>query len=200
MTRDDWLIGQDRTMVATERIYAAAAELIARRGYDAFTIEALATKVHCSPATVYRYAGGKAAIREAVTLRLSSRIVDAVREAIDGLTGSERIVTAVAVALERMRAEPLAQLMTGTMHAVRDEQWLCSSPAIMTLAQEMIGAETADPAAAQWLIHVVLAMWCWPATDPDIENEMLRRFLGPVFASPGCTPQLHPAALTHLPL
>ena len=182
MTRSDWLIGQDRASVATERIYAAAAELIARRGYDAFTIEALATKVHCSPATVYRYAGGKAVIREAVTLRLSTRIVDTVREAIDGLTGSERIVTAVAVALERMRAEPLTKLMTGTMHAVRDEQWLSTSPAIMALAQEMIGSETADPAAAQWLIRVVLAMWCWPATDPDIEAEMLRRFLGSPFA------------------
>jgi AcrR family transcriptional regulator len=183
MTRDDWLIGRDRTTAATERIYAAAAELIARRGYDAFTIEALATRVHCSPATVYRHAGGKAAIREAVTLRLSSRIVDAVRTAIDGLTGSERIVTAVTVALERMRAEPLAQLMMDTMHAVRDEQWLSTSPAIMALAQEMIGSVTADRAAAQWLIRVVLAMWCWPATDPDIENEMLKRFLGPPFAT-----------------
>lgn len=107
MPRGDWLIGHDRTKVATERIYGAAAELIAHHGYDAFTIEALATKIHCSPATTYRYAGGKAAIRDAVTLRLSSRIVNTVRKAIDGLTGPERIMTAVAVALERMRSRML---------------------------------------------------------------------------------------------
>ena len=183
MTRGDWLIGHDRTKVATERIYTAAAELIARHGYDAFTIEALATKVHCSPATIYRYAGGKAAIRDAVTLRLSSRIVNTIRKAIDGLTGPERITTAVVIALERMRSEPLSHLMTDTIRAVRDEHWVNKSPAVMTLAQEMIGSDTTDPVAAQWLIHVVLALWCWPSTDPDIENEMIRRFLGPSFAS-----------------
>jgi AcrR family transcriptional regulator len=182
MTRDDWLIGQDRASAATERIYAAAAELIARRGYDALTIEALAAKVHCSPATVYRHAGGKAAIRDAVTLRLSSRIVDTVRASIDGLTGAERIVTAVAVALERMRSEPLAQLMRDPTHAARHDQWVSTSPVVMALAQEMTGSDADDPVAAQWLIHVVLAMWCWPCPDSDIEGEMLRRFLGPTFA------------------
>ena len=179
--RSDWLIGPDRTGVATERIYTAAAALIARHGYDAFTIDALAAKVHCSPATVYRYVGGKAAIRDAVTLRLASRIVDAVRKAIDGLAGEERIVTAVAVALESIRSEPLSQLMTDTIRAVREEQWINESPAVMTLAQEMIGSDTHDPIAAQWLIHVVLALWFWPSPEPGIENEMLRRFLGPAF-------------------
>lgn len=73
--------------------------------------------------------------------------------------------------------------MTDTIRAVSDEHWVNKSPAVMTLAHEMIGSDTADPAAAQWLIHVVLALWCWPSTDPDIENEMIRRFLAPPFAS-----------------
>ncbi len=171
--------------MAIERIYNAAAELIARHGYAAFTIEALAAKVHCSPATVYRYVGGKAAIRDAVTVRQSSLIVDTVRTAIEGLTGPERIVTAVGVALERMRSEPLAQLMRDTMNAVRDQHWVSTSPAIMALAHEMIGSETADSVDAQWLIHVVLSMWCWPNPDPGIETEMLRRFLGPALAQLG---------------
>lgn len=42
MARDDWLVGRDRRSAAAERIYASAADLIARRGYDGFTIEALA--------------------------------------------------------------------------------------------------------------------------------------------------------------
>jgi AcrR family transcriptional regulator len=181
-TRSDWLIGPDRQTVATDRIYTAAAALIARHGYDAFTIAALAAKVHCSPATVYRYVGGKAAIRNAVTLRLSTRVVDSVRAAIDGLTGSERIETAVVVALERMRSEPLSKLMGDSIRGARDEQWINNSPAVLTLAQEMIGLDIPDPTAARWLIHVVLALWCWPVTDPEVELDMIRRFLAPPFA------------------
>jgi AcrR family transcriptional regulator len=183
MSREDWLIGQDRASAAAERIYSAAAELIARHGFDAFTIEALARKVHCSPATIYRHAGGKAVIRDAVTLRLASRILGTVREAIEGLTGSERIVTASAVALQYIRAEPLAQVMGRAIHDPDANQWITRSPLIAGLAQEMIGSATADPVAAQWLIRVVLALWCWPPIDPDIEQQMLQRFLGPPFAS-----------------
>ena len=36
----DWLIGRDRHAEAAERIYAAAAELMSRNGYDGFTIDA----------------------------------------------------------------------------------------------------------------------------------------------------------------
>ena len=80
MPRHDWLVGRDRRSEAAERIYAAAADLIARRGYEAFTIEALAAQVHCSPATIYRHAGGKAAIRDAVVATQATRIVDSARE------------------------------------------------------------------------------------------------------------------------
>jgi AcrR family transcriptional regulator len=180
-TRIDWLIGPDRQTVATERIYTAAAALISRNGYDAFTIAALAAKVHCSPATVYRYVGGKAAIRNAVILRLSTSVVDSVRTAIDGMTGRQRIETAVVVALERIRSDPLSRLMGDSIRSARDEQWINDSPAVMALAQEMIGSHTPDPNAARWLIHVVLALWCWPVTEPEVERDMIRRFLAPAF-------------------
>lgn len=171
MSREDWLIGQDRAAAAAERIYSAAAELIARHGFDAFTIEALARKVHCSPATIYRHAGGKAVIRDAVTLRLASRILANVREAIDGLTGSERVVTASAIALQHIRAEPLAQVMGRAIHDPDADQWITTSPLIIGLAKEMIGSATADPVAAQWLIRVVLALWCWPLQIPTSSTK-----------------------------
>jgi AcrR family transcriptional regulator len=79
MPRDDWLVGRDRRSEAAERIYAAAADLISQRGYEAFTIDALAARVHCSPATIYRHAGGKAAIRDAVVAIQAARIVDTTR-------------------------------------------------------------------------------------------------------------------------
>ena len=99
-SRDDWLVGGDRRSVASDRIYAAATDLIARDGLDAFDIDALAKRVHCSRATVYRYAGGKAEIRDAVLARVALRIVDSVRETVADLTGPERVVTAITVASE----------------------------------------------------------------------------------------------------
>jgi AcrR family transcriptional regulator len=106
-SRDDWLVGGDRRTVASDRIYAAAADLIARDGIDAFDIDKLAKRVHCSRATVYRYVGGKAEIRDVVLARAALRIVESVRESVEGLTGSERVVTAITVALERIRSDPL---------------------------------------------------------------------------------------------
>src|SRR5580693_7207196 len=115
MPRHDWLVGRDRRSEAAERIYAAAADLIARRGYEAFTSEALAASVHCSPATIYRHAGGKAAIRDAVVAIQAARIVDTTREAIRDLEGPDRVVTATLVALQRLQSDPLAQMMR-SMH------------------------------------------------------------------------------------
>src|SRR6478736_9571842 len=102
MATDDWLVGRDRHEEAAERIYAAAANLMSRHGYDAFSIDALAAAVHCSPATIFRHTGGKSAIRDVVLARQAERILDSVREAIDGLTGPERVVTATTVALKRL--------------------------------------------------------------------------------------------------
>ncbi len=182
MTTDDWLVGRDRHSEAAERIYAAAADLMSRHGYDSFSIDALAAAVHCSPATIYRHTGGKAAIRDAVLGRQAERILDSVREAIGGLTGSERIVTATTVALQRLRADPLAQIIR-SMATVPGDEWLSDSPMVTRFATEMVGLSTPDPLAAQWLIRTFLALWYWPLTDTDAEEQMLRLFLGPPYAA-----------------
>ncbi len=85
MVRDDWLVGGDRREAASERIYAAATDLITRDGLDAFDIDRLAARVHCSRATIYRHVGGKAEIRDAVVFRAAARIIDAVRRAVERL-------------------------------------------------------------------------------------------------------------------
>src|SRR6516162_2232207 len=127
MPRHDWLVGRDRGSEAAERIYDAAADLIARRGYDAFTIDALAARVHCSPATIYRHAGGKAAIRDAVVAIQAMRIVDTARQAIKDLKGPDRVVTATIVALQRLQSDPLVQLMR-SVHTTPVSEWITSSP------------------------------------------------------------------------
>lgn len=181
MTTDDWLVGRDRHSEAAERIYAAAADLMSRQGYAAFSIDTLAATVHCSPATIYRHAGGKAAIRDAVLGRQAERILESVRDAIDGLTGSERIITATTVALERLRADPLAQIMR-SMATLPGDEWLGNSPIVTRFATEMVGLSTPDPLAAQWLVRAFLALWHWPLQDADAEHQMVRRYLGPPYA------------------
>lgn len=177
MARSDWLVGRDRRGEAAERIYAAAADLIARKGYEGFTIEGLAAKVHCSPATIYRHAGGKAAIRDAVVAMQAARIVDATREAIKDLRGPDRVVAATIIALQRLRSDPLAHLMQ-SIHATPVSEWVISSPTVTALAAEMLGSDNDDPLAAQGLIRIFLALWCWPLKDPAAERALVQRFLG----------------------
>ena len=178
---NDWLIGRDRRSEAAERIYTAAADLISRQGYDSFSIDALARVVHCSPATIYRHAGGKSAIRDVVMARHAERILDSVRDEIRGLTGPERVATATTAALRRLRADPIAQMMHPTTpHSGHD--WLSDSPVIVEFAHEMVGLTVPDPLAAHWLIRTFLALWHWPLKDDDAEFEMVRRFLGPPYA------------------
>lgn len=181
MPRDDWLVGRDRRSEAAERIYSAAADLIARRGYEGFTIEALAARVHCSPATIYRHAGGKATIRDAVVAIHAARIVDTTREAIKDLRGPDRVVAATTIALERLRSDPLAQLMR-SIHAAPVSDWVISSPTVTSLAAEMLGPGNHHPLAAQWLIRVFLGLWAWPLKDPAAERALVERFLGPSYA------------------
>ncbi|MEU1986319.1 TetR/AcrR family transcriptional regulator [Nocardia sp. NPDC019395] len=181
MVRDDWVVGQSRRAAAAERIYAAATDLIVSRGLDAFDIDTLAARVHCSRATIYRYAGGKAQIRDAVLMRLSSGIVDTVRDAVDGLSGAERVVTAITVALEQIRANPLRPMMLdprtqelGRMH---------TSPLLSRLAADLTGITDHDPHAAQWIVRVVMSFAHWPLPDNDVEQRMIRSYVAPAFNS-----------------
>ncbi|WP_460357295.1 TetR/AcrR family transcriptional regulator [Mycobacterium sp. ZZG] len=181
MVRQDWLVGTDRRAEAVERIHTAAAELISRHGFEAFSIDALAAKVHCSPATIYRNVGGKSVIMEGVVRRMSVRIVERVKTAIDGLEGAERVEKAILVALDHIRAEPLGPLIMGTIRPHHDTGWLTSSPLVVALAEEMIGRS--DPIAAQWLLRATLALWYWPVKNRDDEHAIVARFIGPCFAA-----------------
>jgi AcrR family transcriptional regulator len=179
---NDWLVGGDRRAIAAERIYAAATELIARKGLDALEIDTLAARVHCSRATIYRYTGGKAEIRDAVLSRAASRIIDAVHSAVDGLSGQERVVTAILVALKRIRFDPLGQLMISSIRGTDQMAWLATSPLLAGFATDLAGLTDGDPQAAQWLVRVVLSLMYWPADDEDAEHQLVQRFVAPGFA------------------
>lgn len=175
MPQTDWLIGRDRGTAAADRIYDAAAKLVARRGFEQFSIDRLAAEVHCSPATIYRYAGGKSNILNVVTLRVSARVVEAVLTAIDDAAGNERIVRAITVALERIRAEPLGALMMTSAQGHNDGAWLSASPVVASLAERILGDD--DHVAVQWLIRTTFSLWYWPVGDASQEEALVRRFV-----------------------
>jgi AcrR family transcriptional regulator len=180
MVREDWVVGGDRRAVATDRIYSAATELIVCEGLDAFDIDTLAARVHCSRATIYRYAGGKAQIRDAVVMRMAARIVDTVRRAVDGLSGSERVVTAITVALDQIRSDPMRRLILGSTTA-SDLSDLYSSPVLSRLAADLTGIAHDDPQAAQWIVRVVMSLAYRPISNKRTEKQALQRFVAPAF-------------------
>ena len=180
MVREDWVVGGDRRAAAAERIYAAAVDLVLRDGLDGLDIDSLAQRVHCSRATIYRYAGGKAQIRDAALLRVAASITDTVRREVDELSGPERVVTAIAVALRQIRSDPIRRLMMSSSKAL-DLSHLHASPVLSALAAELTGIGDDDPAAAMWIVHVVLSMAYLPVGDDQLETEVLRRFVSPAF-------------------
>jgi AcrR family transcriptional regulator len=189
VTRDDWLVGGDRRKIAAERIYAAAADMITRAGPDGFDIDTLAKRVHCSRATIYRYAGGKAEIRDAVIARAASRIIETVRQTVQNLSGQERVVTAITVALRLIRTDPLYQLMIRPVRA-GDIAWFTGSPLLAGFATELTGLTNGDVQGAHWVVRVVLSLMYWPVGDHEDECALVERFVAPAFTGPGAMPSL----------
>jgi AcrR family transcriptional regulator len=177
MSHKDWILGTDRSTEALERILSAASELVSRNGFQAFTIDELAARLNCSSATVYRRAGGKAAILEALISRFADRIIRSVNRELEGLEGTERVMAAVLVGLEHMRAEPLGQLIMGDVRPDHDSGAVTASPLVAKIAERMIGHD--DPLAAQWLIRITFSLWYWPLKDRQTEYELVKRFAAP---------------------
>ncbi|MGE2728235.1 TetR/AcrR family transcriptional regulator [Mycolicibacterium vaccae] len=183
---DDWVMGGDRRAAAVERIHAAATDIATTQGFDALDIDLLAERLHCSRATVYRYAGGKAAIRDAVLMRLAARIVETVRASVDGLRGADRVIAAINVALEQIRSDPMRKLgLTVTSPASMTE--LHSSPMLAQLAADLTGITDDDPEAAQWIVRVVVSLAFWPPASSETEQQLIRRFVAPAFDQPSST-------------
>lgn len=180
MPGSDWLVGGDRREIAAERIYAAATDMITREGLDTFDIDTLAKRVHCSRATIYRYVGGKADIRDAVVVRTASRVIETVRQTVETMSGPERVVTAITVALRMIRADPLYPLMISPART-NEMDWLTGSPLLARFATELTGLTDRDPQAAQWVVRAVLSLMFWPAGDDETERQLVQRFVAPAF-------------------
>ncbi|KAA1248348.1 TetR/AcrR family transcriptional regulator [Mycobacterium simiae] len=183
MAADDWLLGGDRREAAADRIYDAAAELIAHDGLNALDMDKLATRVHCSRATIYRYVGGKTEIRNAVVRRTATRIVENVRMTVETLGGVERLVEAMMLTIRQIRSDPVCQLMIGSSRGgTRQVAWLAESPLTAQFATDLAGLASGDPQAARWVVRVVLSLIYWPGEDDDAERRLVQNFVAPAFA------------------
>ena len=97
------------------------------------------------------------------------------------LSGSS---TAITVALEEIRSDPLGQLMFNSIRGAEGMTWLTESPIVAEFATDLNGLTDDDTQAAQWIIRVVLSLLYWPIGDADIEHEMVQRFISPAFNGP----------------
>ncbi|WP_328410036.1 TetR/AcrR family transcriptional regulator [Nocardia sp. NBC_00403] len=176
----DWLAGGDRNALAGERIHAAAAELIARHGMAGLNIDHVATHAGCSRATVYRYVGGKSALREAVLTAATTRIAATIQHSIATLTGPDRVAAAILAALDAVRADPVAVAFLAATTPQEVDTFLAGNPRLADAATTLT-ATADDPAAGQWIVRVVLSLLFWPASDPTTERTLVDRFVSPAF-------------------
>ncbi|MFI6213658.1 TetR/AcrR family transcriptional regulator [Nocardia brasiliensis] len=178
----DWLAGGERRELAVARIHAAATTLIARDGMQRLTIDHVAAQAGCSRATVYRYVGGKSALREAVLAAATARIAHTIEQSVAALTGAERVTEAILTALTAVRADPVAAAFLRTADPREVDRFLANNPRLATAATTVTGAAAADPAAGQWIVRVVLSLLFWPVHPAATERALVERFVVPLFA------------------
>jgi len=176
----DWLAGGDRHELAAGRIYAAAADLIARHGLDRFDLDSLAKAAHCSRATIYRHAGGKTQIRDEVLARSAQRINGNVLDAVAKLKGVDRVIGAITAALREIRSDPVASQVFAPGRPGNAAR-LADSGMIARFAAESSGLDPGEVAASQWINRVFLSLLFWPGRDEAAETTMLRSFVAPAF-------------------
>lgn len=169
----DWLVGGDRTELAIERIYAAAADSAAIRGLDRLNVDDIAARVGCSRATLYRHVGGKKALRDGVLARAISRVGGRTADAVAGLQGSERIEIAILSALAAVREDPVAAAVVRGGPAV--DKLLLGSPRLAATAASLCGVD--EPVAAEWIVRAVLSLLFWPMPDRADEEFVVRSYV-----------------------
>jgi len=159
----DWLL-EDRADQARDRLIDTAATLIRERGIDAFDINELAHRAHCSRATVYRHVGGKKHIVEAVLARSSVHVVDAVMTHTSHMRGSARSITAIHVALQELRGDSVLRRLLQSRQLPSIVPAALGSPAVTRAAAELLGLDPDDDAGAQWAIRGFISLVLWPMT------------------------------------
>jgi AcrR family transcriptional regulator len=170
-----WL-SEDRSRVAAERILDAAGGLFAAHGIGSVSMGDLARAAGCSRATLYRYFPDRHALHVAFAHREARRVGQLVaREALEVADPTARLVTAVLSAVREVRARPSLSAWFDGTDAAATAELAQSSPVIEALGRTVV----ADPAAARWIVRVIVSLLVAPGRDEAEERSMVERFVVP---------------------
>lgn len=175
-----WLSGAARRELLRERMYHAAAELMAQHGIDGFNADDVAARTECSRATVYRYLGGKFEIVNAIIARATLSLSQRISRAVASVDESDRVVEVILASVTATRAEPLA---TQILRNARDTHIRAhlDSPQVLQAALSLAGLHPDDRHAAQAVVRIVWTLVQHPLADPASERTFVERFIKPAF-------------------
>ncbi|GAC51490.1 TetR/AcrR family transcriptional regulator [Gordonia amicalis] len=168
----DRLVGGDRGDAARRKLVSQAAALIATRGLDAFSVDELALRAHCSRATIYRHAGGRTALIEAVLATTAAPVLEAIHAEAAGAVGEERARVAITEAVRALRADRVIRQFLRPANLIASTPTVLASPTVLAVAAELVGIDPDDAVAARFAIRSVLTMLLWPAA-PEEEAELV---------------------------
>lgn len=176
----DWL-REERSQAAAERILDAAAGLFADRGVGAVGMAEVAAAAGCSRATLYRHFADRGELHLAFVHREARRVGAAVAAEVAMVVDpAERLAAAVLASVRRVREAPALAAWFAAADAATTGALAQSSEVIAGLGAGLVD----DPAAARWLVRVVLSLLAVPGRDAAEEAELVARFVVPGLLSP----------------
>lgn len=171
-----WL-GTDRSRLAAERILDAAGELFAERGISDVGMGEVARVAGCSRATLYRYFADRRELHLAFVHREARRVGALVARDVAAVDEPEaRPVTAVLSAVRQVRSTPVLAAWFEPGNSAVTTDLVRSSEVIESIGLGVVE----DPAAARWLVRVVMSLLAMPGRDDAEERELVERFVAPV--------------------
>lgn len=166
-------------MRTAERILDAAAVLFATRGVGAVGMGEVAAAAGCSRATLYRWFADRHELHVAFVHREARRVGAGVLAEVAGIDDpAERLAAGVLAAVRRVRAEEALAAWFRSGDAAATAALAQSSEVIAALGVSLVD----DPAAARYLVRVVLSLLAVPGRDDAEEAELVRRFVVPSLA------------------
>ncbi|SRX95031.1 TetR family transcriptional regulator [Renibacterium salmoninarum ATCC] [Mycobacterium shimoidei] len=191
----DLLANESATDPVSERILAAAAELVGRHGDQNTTMAAIAQRAGVGRATVFRRFGSKQEILDRALMRELRMLALALRESTANAdTAAAALIECFVLSMQAMRRRPLlrrlAQLEPEKLIAftrLRHPRVLGLWRNMLTSIMESFDTPSVDPLErsdlADMLIHLTIGYSVVPESSIDLKNaEKLRRVAATVIA------------------
>jgi AcrR family transcriptional regulator len=170
-----WL-AEERTRVGAERILDAAAALFVERGVAGVGMGEIARAAGCSRATLYRYFADRHELHVAFVHREARRVGALVAaEVADTADPADRVTAAVLSAVRHVREAPTLAAWFRARDVAGTAELAQSSAVIEAIGLTVVD----DPAAARWLVRVVVSLLTVPGRDDADERAMVERFVTP---------------------